>query len=65
MLVFVGDHLPSLNLADGTPIYTRLGYSPTPEASDWDAETLENMLSTIYLSSTKYETQAVSDHKQS
>lgn len=65
MLVFVGDHLPSLNLADGTPIYTRLGYSPTPEASDWDADTLENMLSTNYLIWTNYETQAVSDHKES
>lgn len=65
MLVFVGDHLPSLNLADGTPIYTRLGYSPTPEASDWDADTLENMLSTNYLIWTNYEMQAVSDHKES
>ena len=65
MLVFVGDHLPSLNLADGTPIYTRLGYSPTPEASDWDADTLENMLSTNYLIWTNYETQAISDHKES
>ena len=65
ILVFVGDHLPSLNLADGTPIYTRLGYSPTPEASDWDADTLENMLSTNYLIWTNYEMQAVSDHKES
>ena len=65
MLVFVGDHLPSLNLADNTPIYTRLGYSPTPEASDWDPETMENMLSTNYLIWTNYETQAISDHKES
>lgn len=50
MLVFVGDHLPSLNLSDGVSLYTHLGYSPTEEAADWDPESLENILSTDYLS---------------
>lgn len=65
ILVFVGDHLPSLNLADGTSLYCRLGYSPTEEAADWDAETLANILSTDYLIWTNYEDQAVPDRVES
>ena len=65
MLVFVGDHLPSLNLSDGVSLYTHLGYSPTEEAADWDPETLENILSTDYLIWTKYEAQAAPDRMES
>lgn len=65
MLVFVGDHLPSMNLSDGVSLYTRLVYSPTEEASDWDEETMFNMLSTDYLIWTNYETQHVPDHTES
>ncbi len=65
LLVFVGDHLPSLNLADGTSLYCRLGYSPSEEAADWDAETLANILSTDYLIWSNYETQPQPDRKES
>lgn len=65
ILVFVGDHLPSLNLDDGTSLYCRLGYSPTEEAADWDAETLAHILSTDYLIWTNYETQPQPDHAES
>ena len=65
MLVFVGDHLPSLNLSDGVSLYTHLGYSPTEEAADWDPETLENILSTDYLIWTNYEAQAAPDRMES
>lgn len=65
MLVFVGDHLPSLNLADGTSLYTRLGISPSEEASDWDPATLMERLSTDYLIWTNYETQPAPDRMES
>ena len=65
MLVFVGDHLPSLNLSDGVSLYTHLGYSPTEEAADWDPGTLENILSTDYLIWTNYEAQAAPDRMES
>ncbi|MBQ5584132.1 MAG: hypothetical protein IIU74_05275, partial [Ruminiclostridium sp.] len=65
MLVFVGDHLPSMNLPDGEDIYTRLGISPEGEASTWDAETLAEILSTDYLIWTNYEEEAVPDRTES
>lgn len=65
MLVFVGDHLPSLNLADGTSLYTRLGVSPTEDATDWDPATLMEILSTDYLIWTNYETQPAPDRMES
>lgn len=65
LLVFVGDHLPSINLSDGTSLYTHLGYSPTDSAADWDAETLKNILSTDYLIWSNYETEPVPDRDES
>ena len=65
MLVFLGDHQPSLNLADGTSLYTRLGFTPTEHSSDWDAETLAARLSTDYLIWTNYETEALPDGPES
>jgi hypothetical protein len=65
MLVFVGDHLPSMNLADGEDIYTRLGISPEGEASAWDAETLAEIFSTDYLIWTNYEEEIPADRTES
>lgn len=65
MLIFVGDHLPSMNLSDGTSIYTRLGYSPSEESSLWDPQTMKNMLSTDYLIWTNYEKQPQPDRVES
>jgi phosphoglycerol transferase MdoB-like AlkP superfamily enzyme len=65
MLVFVGDHLPSVNLADGTSLYTRLGYNNGEASSTWSAETLAEILSTNYLIWTNYEAEAEADHTES
>jgi hypothetical protein len=65
MLVFVGDHLPSMNLADGEDIYTRLGISPEGDASTWEAETLAEILSTDYLIWTNYEADPLPDRTES
>jgi len=65
MLVFVGDHLPSMNLADGEDIYTRLGINPDTDSSQWEAETLAEILSTDYLIWTNYEEEALPDRTES
>lgn len=65
LLVFVGDHLPSLNLSDGASIYTHLGISPSEEASDWDAQTLFEILTTDYLIWSNYETAPQTDRTES
>ncbi|MBR3753300.1 MAG: LTA synthase family protein [Ruminiclostridium sp.] len=65
MLVFVGDHLPSMNLADGEDIYTCLGISPDTDSSQWEAETLAEILSTDYLIWTNYEEEALPDRTES
>ena len=65
MLVFVGDHLPSMNLADGEDIYTRLGISPEGDSSTWAPETLAEILSTDYLIWTNYEEEIPADRTES
>ncbi len=55
MLVFWGDHLPNLNLSDGSSIFTKLGYASDVMTTDWDAQELAQMLSTEYLIWTNYE----------
>ena len=65
MLVFVGDHLPAVNLSDGVSLYTHLGISPSEEAADWDPTSLIARLSTDYLIWTNYETQPAPDQLES
>ena len=65
MLVFVGDHLPAVNLSDGVSLYTHLGISPSEEAADWDPTALIARLSTDYLIWTNYETQPAPDRLES
>lgn len=65
LLVFVGDHLPSINLNDGVSLYTHLRCSPTDNAADWDAETLKEILSTNYLIWSNYETEPAPDRDES
>lgn len=65
MLVFVGDHLPAVNLSDGVSLYTHLGISPSEEAADWDPTSLIARLSTDYLIWTNYETQPAPDRLES
>lgn len=64
MLVFVGDHLPSLNLAAGDSLYQRLGILP-PAGEASTAEAMAESLSTDYLVWTNYETEAQPDHTES
>ena len=65
ILVFVGDHLPSLNLTDGESIYSRLGSAPGEEATYWEPDAMFEMLTTDYLVWTNYETTPVEDHTES
>lgn len=65
LLVFVGDHLPSLNFSDGISMYTHLGITPSESASDWTVEELMEILSTNYLVWSNYETEAAPDRLES
>lgn len=67
MLVFWGDHLPNLNLSDGSSIFTKLGYASDVMTTDWGPEELAQMLSTEYVIWTNYETkeQIQPDHTES
>lgn len=49
LLVFVGDHLPCLNLPDGDSLYLRLGMISSEESAEMTAEELCDLLSTDYL----------------
>lgn len=64
MLVFVGDHLPSLNLAAGDSLYQRLGLLPR-EGEATTAAAMAETLSTDYLVWTNYETEAQPDRTES
>lgn len=65
MLVFLGDHLPSLILEDESTIYTRLGWTPSDEAVDWSPEEMALRFSTDYLVWTNYEDTPAPDHTES
>lgn len=65
MLVFFGDHLPSLGVSEGETIYSRLGYSSTAVTTDWGPEELAKMLSTDYLIWTNYEEAPAPDRQES
>lgn len=54
MLVFVGDHLPTLTLPDGDSLYYRLGCCHSSDSSLWEGQELVDMLSTDYLIWTNY-----------
>ena len=49
ILVFAGDHLPGMSLADGSTVYTALGCSSTPDTALWEPEELKRMHSTDFL----------------
>ncbi|MBO4330817.1 MAG: LTA synthase family protein, partial [Oscillospiraceae bacterium] len=54
MLVFVGDHLPTLTLPSGDSVYSRLGLCSGPDSSLWEGDELAEMLSTDYVIWTNY-----------
>ncbi len=55
MLVFWGDHLPNLGLADGRNVYQSLGLYEDPDTTAWEPELLRRMLATDYLIWANYE----------
>ncbi len=65
MLVFWGDHLPSLTAENGETVYSRLGFSRGALSGEWEGEELLNMLSTDYLIWSNYETEIPEDKAQS
>lgn len=57
MIVFWGDHLPSLSLGDGSALYSRLGYTESPDTLRWKPEMMKQMHSTPFLVWNNYEAQ--------
>ena len=49
VLVFAGDHRPSLSDGSGETVYSSLGLVPTADSQGWDQEDFREMLSTDYL----------------
>lgn len=48
ILVFWGDHLPGMYVTPDHSIFSALGYVPTADIAQWDAETVKQMYSTNY-----------------
>ena len=65
MLVFYGDHLPSMILSDASTLYSTLGSVSTVDSLQWSADELMEMLSTDYLIWTNYESSPAPDHTES
>ena len=65
LLVFWGDHLPSLGAENDETVYSQLGFSQGTVTTDWEAEELLNMLSTDYLIWSNYEETPEADEAQS
>ena len=65
MLVFYGDHLPSMTLSDASTLYSTLGRVPTTDSLQWTPDELKEMLSTDYLIWTNYEAEPEADCAES
>lgn len=65
MIVFYGDHLPSMTLSDTSTLYSALGSVATVDTLQWSPEELKEMLSTDYLIWTNYESEPAEDHTES
>ncbi len=65
MIVFFGDHLPSLILGEGDTVYSRTGYSSSSVTTDWEPDELAKMLSTDYVIWTNYEDEPLPDRCES
>lgn len=65
MIVFYGDHLPSMTLSDASTLYSTLGSVPTVDSLQWTPDELKEMLSTDYLIWTNYETEPEADCAES
>ncbi len=49
ILVFAGDHVPSLYLSETETVYSKLGYVDAPLSADWSLPEYQRMLSTDYM----------------
>ena len=58
ILVFAGDHLPSLYLTETESVYSKLGYVGSASSADWSREEYRQMLSTDYLLWTNFDQSA-------
>ena len=58
LLVFVGDHRPSVGLSNGDSLYYRLGCIPDEDSSEWSIEEYRSMQSTDYLIWSNFESAA-------
>lgn len=56
ILVFAGDHVPSLYLTETETVYSKLGYVRSPLSADWDLPEYRRMLSTDYMLWTNFDT---------
>ncbi len=65
MIVFFGDHLPNLLGNSGETVYSKTGYVPTADSSEWTSDELKKMLSTDYLIWTNYEEEPLPDKTES
>ncbi len=65
MLVFVGDHLPTLTLPSGDSVYSRLGLCTGADSSLWEGGELEEMLSTDYVIWTNYPSGETEERRES
>ena len=64
MIVFYGDHKPSLVVSDEETVYSALGYVPSADSSQWASENLRDMLLTDYLVWTNYEAEPAADRTE-
>lgn len=65
MLVFAGDHMPTLTLPGADTVYSRLGMCGSSDTSSWEGEELKNMLSTDYVIWTNYDEAGAEELTQS
>ena len=49
ILVFSGDHTPSMTLSDGDSVFAQTGFISAARSADWTLEDYRNMFSTDYL----------------
>ena len=49
ILVFSGDHMPSMTLTDGSTVYAQTGFTSATLSADWEMDDYQRMFATDYL----------------
>ncbi len=65
MLVFWGDHLPSMAVNNNETVFSELGVYESPASITWNTEQLKTMLTTDYLVWSNYEKEKDPPHTES